>query len=195
MIQLRVGSREDPFEAQGGQVIKKLIQRIVLAIVILVVVAVALVWIMINPIAKTAVEKGSGEALRVEANLDSISLGLLSGSVELRGFIMGNPKEGDYASPYLVDLGESNVAVEPGSLLTDTVHITNFEIDELEMNIEWKDILRSNISDIMVKIKGTKSQEKEGTEGKGKKVEADIISVKNITANFYVPGEERPDTG
>ena len=171
---------------------KKLIQRIILAIVILVVVAVALVWIMINPIAKAAVEKGSGKALGVEANLDSISLGLLSGSVELRGFNMGNPKEGGYASPYLVDLGEFNVAVEPGSLLTDTVHITKFQIDELVMNIEWKDVLRSNINDIMANIKGTKTQEKEGTGGKGKKVEADIIQVKNITANFYVPGKKDP---
>ena len=48
---------------QGGQVMKKLIKRVVLVLVILIVLAVVAVWLFLDPIAKSAVQSGASDTL------------------------------------------------------------------------------------------------------------------------------------
>ena len=48
---------------------KKIIKRVILGIVVLVILAVAVVWVLINPIAKGAVENGASETLGVKTGL------------------------------------------------------------------------------------------------------------------------------
>ena len=61
----------------------KIIKRIVLGLVILIVLAIAVVWVFINPIAKSAVESGASETLGVQTSLESIKINPLSGCLPM----------------------------------------------------------------------------------------------------------------
>jgi len=168
---------------------KKIIKRVILGIVILIVLVVVAVFVFINPIAKSAVEGGASKALGVKTKLASIRISPLSGKVLMNELIVSNPE--GFVSTSLVDVGSFDIQVKPSSLLSDTMEITKFEIDGLEMHIEQK-MPFSNVAKIMDNIKksgGGKETDKEQAKSKGKKVKADLILIKNVDAYFHLlPG-------
>lgn len=166
---------------------KKTIKRVILGIVIVLVLAVVLVFVFINPIAKSAVEGGASKALGVETSLASIKVSPLSGKVLMNELIVSNPE--GFVSTSLVDAGKFDIQVAPGSLLSDTVVIRKFEIDGLEMHIEQK-MPFSNVAKIMENIRksgGSKEGSTDKPKSRGKKVKADLIVIKNVTAHFHLP--------
>lgn len=172
----------------------KTIKRVILGIVILVVLAVVLVWVFIDPIAKSAVQGGASDALGVKTSLGSIKISPLSGRVLMNELKIANPE--GFISTSLVDAGKFDIQVEPGSLLSDTLVINKFEIDGLAMHIEQK-LPFSNVAKILENIKRS-GGDKGGSGGKekpksdGKKVKADLIVIKNVVAYFHLlPGASK----
>ena len=174
----------------------KIIKRVILGIVILIVLAVVLVWVLINPIAKSAVQDGASKTLGVRTTLGSIKISPLSGRVLMDKLIISNPE--GFVSTSLMDAGSFDIQVAPASLFSDTLVIRKFEIDGLEMHIEQK-LPFSNVAKIMENIKGSgkgsssgQDQEKAASDGKGKTVKADIILIKNVEAYFHLlPGASK----
>ncbi|NIA06673.1 MAG: hypothetical protein GWP14_03395 [Actinobacteria bacterium] len=167
----------------------KTIKRVILGIVILIILAVVLVWVFINPIAKSAVEGGASQALGVQTSLASIKISPLSGRVLMNELIISNPE--GFVSTSLMDAGKFDIQVAPSSLLSDTVVIRKFEIDGLKINIEQK-LPFSNVTKILENIKqssGDKGGKTEKPKSDGKKVKADLIVIKNVDAYFHLlPG-------
>jgi len=165
----------------------KLIKRVILGIVILIVLAVVLVFVFINPIAKSAVEGGASKALGVQTSLASIKISPLSGRVLMNELIISNPE--GFVSTSLIDAGKFDIQVAPASLFSDTLVIRKFEIDGLQMHIEQK-LPFSNVAKIIENIKGSSTSgdkgDKEEAKSDGKKVKADLILIKNVDAYFHL---------
>jgi hypothetical protein len=158
---------------------------------ILIVVAVVLVgiviagWLTIDSLAKTAIEKAGNMALGVDTRVDSVSLHLLRGEALVKGIVISNPK--GCQTPHLMKTGSLEAAVDIGSLFTETVAISKFEIDGLDINIEQPKLGATNVTTLLDNIKasgGSKPEEKK--EASGKKFKIDHIGVRNVVAHIQV---------
>jgi len=159
--------------------------KIIGIVVVVLVVALLVVWLMIDSIAKTAVERAGSQALGVDTRVDSVSLHLFRGEAIVSGIAISNPKGCE--TPHLMKTGSLEAAVDIGSLFTDTVVIRKFEIDGLDMNIEQPKLGATNVTTLLDNIKASGgSQPEEKKEASGKKFKVDHISVRNVVAHIQV---------
>ena len=169
----------------------KIIKRLIQILIIIIILAVVLVWLGINPIAKSAVQSGASDTLGVKTTLASINVSPLRGRVLMNDLNISNPE--GFLSVSLMNAGRFEIEVAPASLLSDTVEIRKFEIDGLEMNIEQK-LPFSNIAKIIDNIKRS-SADKPKDDAEAKKVTADLVLIKDITAHFkLLPGASEAGT-
>ena len=169
----------------------KRIRRILLALLLLVVLALVGSWIFIDTIVKTGIEKGGSYALQVDTTVDDVSLSLLRGRLSIDNLTIANPPK--FETPHLMIMNHFALAVDRGSLLSDTVTVHDFVIDGLDINIEQK-LTGNNVSVIMKNLERFQSSgeqpppttPEEDTKGKpgGKKIKVDRILVKNIVAHI-----------
>ena len=162
---------------------KKIISRLILSLIILVIFVVVVVWLLIDPIAKSAVQSGASAALGVKTSLKTISVRPLRGTVVMNGLTIANPE--GFSSVNLMDAGRFEVEVATASLLSDTVEIRRLELDGLEVHIEQK-LPFSNVAKIMKNIKSS-SAEKDKDKSDGTKVEVERVLIKNVVAYFHLP--------
>ncbi len=172
----------------------KWVWRIVAVVVVVLVVAVAAAWLMIDHLAKQAVQQGGEYALGVPTTVDTVNLSLLGGSLRMETLSVANPA--GYKSDHLVRTGRFDLAVQPGSVLTDTVRIPTFELSGLDLNIEGKGLI-SNISAVLDHVKklgGSNGSSTSGASGdtaqprqQGKKVLVDHILIRNVVAHILLP--------
>jgi hypothetical protein len=164
--------------------------RILLVVVALAIIGLVLVVLLIDPIAKTAVEKGGTYAMGVDTKVDTMSIGLTSGDVKMVGLQVANPE--GFKSDYLMKSGTFAVGVRPGSLMGQTVEVREFTLDGLDVNIEQTGA-GTNISKIMDNLKKLSSKDQGAEKPKeqpseGKKVSVNTITIKNVAAHFYLGG-------
>ncbi len=160
----------------------KIITRIVVGILVLLVVAIVAVWAMIDSIAKKGVEAGGEYALGVPTKLGSLNLSLLGGTLKMDVLGFSNPA--GFTSPHLMKSGTFDLGVRTASVFSDTVELTHFTLDGLDVNIEQQ-IGKNNISVVMDHIKqlgGGGAAKPESKEG-GKKIKVDKVTIKNVTAH------------
>jgi len=163
---------------------KKALKIVGVIVVVLVVLAVV-AFLMVDSIAKTAVERAGSQALGVDTRVDSVSLHLFRGEAIVSGIVISNPKGCE--TPHLMKTGSLEAAVDIGSLFTDTVVIRKFEIDGLDMNIEQPKLGATNVTTLLDNIKASGgSQPEEKKEASGKKFKVDHISVRNVVAHIQV---------
>ncbi len=164
--------------------------RILLGVVALAIIGLVLVVLLIDPIAKTAVEKGGTYAMGVDTKVDTMSIGLTSGDVKMVGLQVANPE--GFKSDYLMKSGTFAVGVRPGSLMGQTIEVREFTLDGLDVNIEQTGA-GTNISKIMDNLKKLSSKDQGAEKPKeqpseGKKVSVNTITIKNVAAHFYLGG-------
>ena len=160
--------------------------KIAVGVVIVIAAVLAVAWFYIDAIAKTAVERGATYALGVPTRVDSVRVSLLGGTVGMDGLTVGNPA--GYQTAHLVKSGRFDLAVVPGSLMKDTIEVSRFELDGLDMNIEQKLGAGTNVSVILDNVKtpgGGKEPEPAKAEG-GTKVKVDRIVIRNVVAHVQV---------
>jgi hypothetical protein len=136
---------------------KKLIVRILIGVVVLlvlVVVAIALfLGLFLDAGIKRGVETFGPKLTKVDVKLDSVKIGLLSGSGKLKGLVVGNPT--GYKSPTAISVGSASLALSPGSLLSDKVVIKSINLQSPEITFETDfhgnnlSKIRSNLNDSM----------------------------------------------
>ncbi len=164
---------------------KKLLVRLVLAVVVLVIVVGVIGYLYLDTIAKKAVEAGGTYAMDVDTKVDSVSLHPFGGQLQMKGLKVANPK--GFANPYLMDMKSFDLGLVPGSLLEDTIMINKSELDGLGMSIEQK-LPKSNISVIMDNVNkmlgGDKSKEEKAS--KGKKYKVGELTIRNVVVHVKV---------
>jgi len=159
--------------------------RLAVLLVILLVVVLAVGWYYIDALAKTGVERGATYALGVPTTTDKVGVGLLAGTVRIDGLNVANPE--GFETPHLMHTGRFDLGVQTGSLFSDTIEVTRFELEDLDLYIEQK-LGSSNVSTVLenIKAKAGEPAPETGKEEPGKKVKAGRIVVRNVTAHIQL---------
>ncbi len=141
----------------------------------------------IDSILKTAVEKGGTLALGTPTSVNSVSLGILSGKLDMGGLKVSNPE--GYDTSHFLLLKDFNVAVNLNSLMKDRVQVPHIILDGLNINLEKKSKSKStNVQQILDHFKTLGSGKKVASKGQGSKKErgkefsVDLLQIKNVSA-------------
>lgn len=122
---------------ENQETVMKTILKLVVALVVILVIAAAVVVFQIDAIAKTAVEKGGTYALGVDTTVDSVSIGLLSGTLGMKGFAIGNAP--GYPAEKMLDTGTFDFAVDTSTVRSDHVMIDKIALETMTLRLEKKD--------------------------------------------------------
>lgn len=109
---------------------KKILSVIGIIILILIVVLV----LFLGQIIKTAVETVGPQVIGVPITLEKAGINLLSGNVQLKGLVIGNPE--GFKTPGAMELGRFVVDLKMSSLFSDTIVIKQIHIDGPQITYE-----------------------------------------------------------
>ena len=115
----------------------KKLRRILVVVVILVVAAVAIVFARIDRILKATIETQSTSSLKLTTSLDSASLALFGGKVDLHQLQIGSPD--GFSAPHMFEMGKLAVAVDYGQLTKEPVRIKQITINQPKFVLEQAD--------------------------------------------------------
>ena len=114
----------------------KIILGLIVAVVIIVTIVVVLVLKNLDGIIKTVVETVSSDVTQVSVTLDTVSTELSDGRIELHSLTIANPKGFD--GPYLFDMDQVALQVEPASLTGKVIVINEVLVDGAKISAELK---------------------------------------------------------
>lgn len=177
--------------------VKKIVTFLGIGLLV-VIIAVALLFQLVGDRAiKAGIEVGAKKALQVDVRLENISVSLLRGKVELTNFEIDNPE--GYKHPTFMKLGHAYLALDTGSLFSDTIVMKKIQLDNISVVIEQKG-MTSNLNEILNNL--PKSEETtepeakpEGEEKAGKNFRIDVLEINGVEVKaklLPIPG--RADT-
>ena len=128
---------------------KKLVIRLLIALVVVVILAVLAVSLFLDRAIKASVETIGPKLAGVDIKLQSVSLSLLSGSVSLKGVVVGNPE--GFKTPSAINVGTTSVTLKPGSLLSSKIVVTSIKVERPEITFET-DLRANNLSKLLANV-------------------------------------------
>lgn len=159
----------------------KILVGVVVALVVLAAIAVVAVFLSVNSIAKSAVEKGGSYAMGVPTTLSSANVGVFSGEFSMSGLRVANPQ--GFPGPHFLTLGDGEVAVSLGTLQQETVELPRLTLDAIDVRLEKKGG-QSNYQVILANLKKLSGPEKKpAPEGEGKKFVINELAITDVTVH------------
>jgi hypothetical protein len=129
---------------------KKLFIRLLIALVVVVILAVLSVGLFLDGAIKRWVETFGPRMTKVDIKLQSVGLSLFSGSGTFKGLVVGNPE--GFKTPSAISVGETTLALKPGSLLSDKIVIKTINVQAPEIMFET-DLRQNNLSKILSNLR------------------------------------------
>jgi len=177
--------------------VKKKLIKILGIIFALLIILLVVVYFMLGSIIKTGVETVGPDLTKGDVKMGGASLSIF-GSGGVNGLEIGNPKNGDFSSPFAFKLGSADVKVQIGSVMSNKIIVESIKIDGAEVCFEG--LTGSNHQKIMENIEAytgggeEKPDEKpeEKKEGEGKKVVIKLFKMTNTTIHLHVLGKTIP---
>lgn len=126
-----------------------MLKKIFLFLVVLVIAAIAAVYFFASDLIKTGVEKYGPEITQTPVTLNNVDISILACNASLTGLYVGNPD--GYKSENIFALGQIDVDLERGSLMSDKIIINKIHIQKPEISYE-KTLLSSNIKALLKNI-------------------------------------------
>ncbi len=115
----------------------KLMLRIGIGVVVILLVAVLVGVLMIDGIARRAVEQNASDALGVSTTLDRASVGIRDRRFTMAGLDISNP--GGFDTPHFLRLDDGHVNVALGTLRKETVELPTLYLEGIDINLEQKE--------------------------------------------------------
>jgi len=131
---------------------KKIIVRILIAVVVLIILCALAIHFFLDAAVKRGVERVGPMLTKVEVKVDSVSLSLLSGSGKIKGMLVGNPE--GYKSPSAISVGTTSLSVKPSSLFADKTVVREINVQGPEITFET-DLRGNNLKKILNNIEET----------------------------------------
>jgi uncharacterized protein involved in outer membrane biogenesis len=128
---------------------KKLVIRLLIALVVVVILAVLAVGLFLDRAIKASVETIGPKLTGVDIKLQSVSLSVLSGSGSIKGLVVSNPE--GFKTPSAINVGTASFALKPGSLLSDKVIVKSIKVEGPEITFET-DLSANNLSKILANV-------------------------------------------
>ena len=125
---------------------KKLIIRLLIALVVVAILAVLAVGLFLDGAIKRGVEAFGPKLAKVDIKLQAVSLSLLSGAGTVKGLVVGNPE--GFKTPSAISIGAATLALKPGSLLSDKIVIKTINVQAPEITFET-DLRHNNLNKIL----------------------------------------------
>ena len=171
--------------------IKQILKTAGIVVVVILLVLMLAFFLIGDYLIKMGVENGGSIALGVPVKVDSVHLSILRGVVTIDGLQVANPP--GYKNEYLLELKSGKVAVSIPSLLKDTIHVREINLDGTKLAIEQKG-LSSNVKDLLNAMPKTEKpvEKKPAPEAKaeekkpGKKLVVDKLEITNTEAKLAV---------
>lgn len=165
--------------------IKKILLGLVIAVVLLVVVALVVVGLTLDGIVKKGVETYGPQITKVEVKLESVRIGLLSGSAAIKGLAVGNPE--GYKAPHSITADLISVGIDSGSLLKDKIVVRSIRLESPEITFEGG-LIKNNLKTLMDNLSGTNTSTaaESAPAEPGKKLEVDDFLI--VGAKVHVVG-------
>jgi uncharacterized protein involved in outer membrane biogenesis len=116
----------------------KWIKRILLAGALLILVAVVVIYLSLNSIVRSEVERQASASLGVTTTVGSARLSLLGGNVSLNDLQISSPPK--FSSPQIFTLGGVGVSVQYGQLTGSPIHIQKILIDNPVLVVEQANV-------------------------------------------------------
>jgi hypothetical protein len=113
---------------------KKIILRVLIALVVMVVLVVLGVRFFMDGAIRQEVQTIGSKLTKVEVKLNSVHISLLSGAGALKGFSMANPQ--GFSSNSAIAFGTASVALQPSSVLSPKVLIRSVTLEAPEISLE-----------------------------------------------------------
>ena len=130
-----------------------MIKKLLLGFFLLAVVAIALVVFLgasaLNKGVKSGVETFGPKVTQTPVTLDAVSLSVFSGKGSISGLNVGNPD--GFESENIFELGQIDIAIDKGSILTDTIIIDHIHIKAPSISYE-KTLTSSNVKELQKNI-------------------------------------------
>ena len=167
--------------------VKKIIISVLVGLLVLILVLALVFKLFGNQIMRTGIVAGAQKALQVPVRLDSIDLKLLAAEADLKNLEIDNPE--GYEHPTFLKMGGAYMDLNVTSLLSDTIEITTFKLDDLSLVIEQKG-MTSNLKEILNNLPKKEAEEPEEKAG-GKNVRINVLEINNIEVKadlLPVPG-------
>jgi hypothetical protein len=168
---------------------KKLFKFGIIGVLVIIVVAVIAVGLMLDGIVKTGVETLGPKITGVSVKLDSIHIGLLTGSATVKGLDVGNPE--GYKAPNAVTVGLADVGVNPFSVLSDKIVVRSVHVIAPEITFEGNPLTgNNNFSKILdnlnaaSKSSGAAATNQPAAAKPAKKLEVDDFLISDAKVHF-----------
>ncbi len=163
----------------------KVLYKLFIALLVVVVIVVAGALFYIDSIAKKAIEQGGEMALGVPTSLENVHISLLGGEASLSGLQIANPA--GFKAKTFMELGQGEVAISLGSLMSDTVKIPRVKLSNIRLNLEQSG-KKNNIDPILARTKSkgggkSSSQASEPAAEGGKKFIIEYFSLEDVQVN------------
>ena len=169
-----------------------LLVKIVLAVVVLIVVLLVVGILLIDPIAKNALEKGAPLVLGTNVSVERIHIEPFNGRVEITNLVIDNPKE-SYSSEYAIKLGDIVADINLATVTKKKIHIEEMRMKEVNVNYETN-VINSNLQDILDNVKKLDTAEKKEKaeepekEAKEKTLQVDVIELSRVGVTIQAKG-------
>ena len=133
---------------------KKLITRSLIALVVVIVLALLAVHLFLDRAIKARVETIGPRLTGVDIQLESVSLSVLSGSVRIKGLVVGNPA--GFKTPTAIKVSTLDIALKLTSLLSDKIIVKSLKLERPEITYET-DLHVNNLSKILANVQAATS--------------------------------------
>jgi uncharacterized protein involved in outer membrane biogenesis len=131
---------------------KKIVIRLLIALVLVAILAAVAVGLFLDEAIKSGVETIGPRLTKVDIKLASVSLSLLSGSGSIKGLVVGNPE--GYKTPSAINIGLASLSLKPTSLLADKIVVKSIKVQGPQITFET-DLRRNNLSKILENVQET----------------------------------------
>jgi len=153
---------------------KRIFTIAALSIVVLVIIIGILFHLVGKNLIKTGIETAGTKALGVGVEIEDLDLSILKGTVSITGLQVRNPD--GYNHQNMLALSRGRVRTKLSSLLSDTVHIREVKLEDVNVVLEQKG-LTNNIQQI---LKNMPSNEQKQPSSSAKKLQIDVLELTNI---------------
>lgn len=127
---------------------KKLFKLGLVGLLVLIIAGVIVAALLLDGIVKTGVETFGPKIAGVPITLDSVHIGLFTGSAKVSGLTIGNPP--GYKATNAISVGQAEVGVNPFSVLSGKIVVRTVHVIAPEITFEGNPLTgNNNISKIM----------------------------------------------
>jgi len=168
----------------------KILRRLLLVVVALVLIVVLGVWLCLDSLVATGIEKGATFATGVETKVDKVDASVFAGHFGIEGLSLANPP-GFRPEPFF-QMKTARAAWQNGSIVSDRIQMDELVLDGVDVSLERTDSGTNygKILDHLDKLSGGKEEKKpESPESKGgKQLTIKKIEVKNVHVSLHLSG-------